>query len=174
MNKKAKLKKNKVKLSLLGIFAIAYYAVFIGIGIYSIEIIFMMLKKNIFGNILYTTTYVSSWMFAYFASTIMCIKLLLQHRISKWLKFFSLLWFLEIFWMAWSFIPDVSEHAIDMVVFMGSHFVYTHPYLYYAGCNFWWEIVAITPPLINLALFLIAWIKPQLFYKNIELKEAEI
>ncbi|SMF26187.1 hypothetical protein [Desulfovibrio gilichinskyi] len=175
MSKKANLKKqNKVKLSLVGIFAIVYYVLFITVGIYSLQIIFYMLKENIFGNIIYTIAYVLSWVFAYFASTIMCIKLLLQHRISKWLNFYSLLWFLEIFWTAWSFIPKSSGNDFEIAFSMVFHFVLAHPYLYYADRGLCGKILAITPPLINFALFLIAWIRPQLFYRAIELKEAEI
>ncbi len=178
MNKKEdlkkQLKKNKVNLSLLGILAITYYAIFVVVGIYSLQVIFFMLKGNIFGNILYTISYIISWMFAYFAGTGMCIKLLLQHRINKSLKFFSLLWFLEIFWTAWALIPDVSEHAFDIAIFMTCHLVFAHPYLYYVDHGFGGKVLAITPPLVNLVLCLIAWIKPQLFYKKIELKEAAI
>ncbi len=175
MNKKAKLKKqNSEKLSLIGIIAIVYYAIFIVFGIYSLQIIFYMLKENIWGNIVYTTIYVLSWIFAYFVSVIMCIKLLLQHRKNKALKFFSLLWFLEIFWTAWSFIPNSSGNDFKIAFSMASHLIFAHPYLYYVDHSFWGKVLAIIPPLVNLVLCLIAWIKPQLFYKKIELKEAAI
>ncbi|OEU71225.1 MAG: hypothetical protein BA863_07925 [Desulfovibrio sp. S3730MH75] len=156
----------KITLSKFGWFAFVYYSVFALIGINALQSLYVLVGVKNFANLWGEILYIASWIIVYPVAAFMCAKLLIQNAPSRLtLTMFSFIWFLASFWFIWIFILGGPAN-IKTGLGIAYHIMLAYPNCYLLS----WEgiglILVFTPPVINLTLFLIAWKRPQWFYRN--------
>ncbi|WP_031481682.1 hypothetical protein [Maridesulfovibrio frigidus] len=143
-----------------------YYSIFFLIGIYALQTVWLIIYAGLFPSFVDNLIYAVTWIIVYPFSAFMMVKCLIKNSSNiKLLKWFSFMWFIATFWSGWFFLLDRPDDYGAAALF-SFHILYAYPYLRLAFWGVAGLLLLPIVPLFNLTLFLIAWKKPQWFYKQ--------